>query len=448
MFGSGSCAEPGLQQEVDGIGAVDAAPVGGLADEELRRAIPELQAHIFAAEARKLELMAEYDRRELYGDDLAKSTGHWVGWKCGLPPRVASEQVKVARAIEGLTQIKDGFGSGELSFHQVSALSKVATPETEQMLIGWAKDCTVGQLNRVTASYRRVSKPAAGDPDDDLRYKEFFHYFVDEDDFTNVRARLGPEKGAGFVEAMEDVREQLLRDASSQEKEERRPFYDATTADAFALLCESYIAGQPREANRVITAHIDVDVLAGLSEHGRCHTEEGMALPLETLERWACDCSVIPVLESNGELLDIGRKSRNIPTGMRRAMVQRDGGCRFPGCGQKRFIQGHHVEYWTRDLGPTKLPNLLSLCRYHHRCLHEGGYFIRENRTGQLEFVSPTGKVLNGGPSLGVRGPNLKQRHLRKGLHLTHRTTESTWDGSTVDLDLVVWCMTQMKLRC
>ena len=70
-----------------------------------------------------------------------------------------------------------------------------------------------------------------------------------------------------------------------------------------------------------------------------------------------------------------GRKTRTIPPAIRRALNSRDGGCRFPGCTHQRYVDAHHIEHWA-DGGETKLSNLVTLCRLHHRLVHEGEILI------------------------------------------------------------------------
>ena len=69
----------------------------------------------------------------------------------------------------------------------------------------------------------------------------------------------------------------------------------------------------------------------------------------------------------------------SIPTAIARALKARDGGCRFPGCDRTRFTEGHHVKHWA-DGGETKLSNLVTLCGFHHRLVHEGGYGLTADR--------------------------------------------------------------------
>jgi Domain of unknown function (DUF222) len=69
-----------------------------------------------------------------------------------------------------------------------------------------------------------------------------------------------------------------------------------------------------------------------------------------TARRLACDSQIVPaVLGSRSEPLDVGRKTRGIPTSIRRALVLRDGGCAFPGCcAPARWCDGHHIRHWGR----------------------------------------------------------------------------------------------------
>jgi hypothetical protein len=74
--------------------------------------------------------------------------------------------------------------------------------------------------------------------------------------------------------------------------------------------------------------------------------------------------------------LSVGRAARTIPASIRTALVLRDEGCRFPGCDRPpAWTDGHHIIHWA-DGGPTELDNLVSLCRSHHRQVHEEGWRI------------------------------------------------------------------------
>jgi 5-methylcytosine-specific restriction protein A len=107
------------------------------------------------------------------------------------------------------------------------------------------------------------------------------------------------------------------------------------------------------------------------------------------LRMLACDCGVVPaVLGSTSEPLDIGRTTRTIPAGLRRAVAIRDSGCAYPGCDRPpAFCDVHHCLEWA-DGGPTSLDNCAMLCRSHHRIIHTTQWSVRI-RDGHPEFTPP-----------------------------------------------------------
>jgi hypothetical protein len=103
--------------------------------------------------------------------------------------------------------------------------------------------------------------------------------------------------------------------------------------------------------------------------------------------------------------ISVGRKIRAIPPSIRRALRNRDRGCRFPGCTNHRWVDGHHIHHWA-DGGETRLDNLVQLCRRHHRLLHEGGFSVEAQDDGDLLFRRPDGAEMPIVPPPVGRSPN------------------------------------------
>jgi Domain of unknown function (DUF222)/HNH endonuclease len=182
-----------------------------------------------------------------------------------------------------------------------------------------------------------------------------------------------------------------------------------------------------------VVVHVEAETLAGESEDGVCELDHGPGLHPETARRLACDASVVRILERDGRPLSVGRKSRSVPPALMRALQSRDGGCRFPGCCERRFVDAHHIEHWARG-GPTNLSNLVQLCRHHHRLLHEGGYRIRRTARGGLAFHGPDGRRVRERPALRRSDPREAARHnARRGLRITPETCVPSWDGQRVN---------------
>jgi hypothetical protein len=74
---------------------------------------------------------------------------------------------------------------------------------------------------------------------------------------------------------------------------------------------------------------------------------------------------------------------------MRRALIARDQGCAFPGCGRPpRWCQAHHIQFWA-DGGPTTLHNLVLLCGHDHHRIHHDGWQVDPGPDGHPQFHPP-----------------------------------------------------------
>ena len=112
--------------------------------------------------------------------------------------------------------------------------------------------------------------------------------------------------------------------------------------------------------------------------------------PRKRRERLACDAGVVRMQhDADGHVLDVGRKTRTIPSAIRRALSARDTRCQFPGCSARR-CDAHHIEHWV-DGGPTRLDNLVLLCRRHHRLVHEGGFTVERQPDRTVAFFHADG---------------------------------------------------------
>ena len=170
-------------------------------------------------------------------------------------------------------------------------------------------------------------------------------------------------------------------------------------ATALAQIAEHYLATRTRGAGATplrssdayqIFVHVnanDVHPDNRLNGAHTTYTDDRRCLAPHVAKQLACDASRRTVLENErGEVLNIGRRSRIVPWRIAHALRIRDGGCRFPGCNRHRWTDAHHIHHWA-DGGETSLENLVTLCRYHHRELHRGGYRIERGAGGELIFM-------------------------------------------------------------
>jgi hypothetical protein len=424
--------------------------------EQLENEITELAAHVNAATCRWLGLVAEFDRRECWGQWASKSCADWLSWRCGLSPAAAREQLRVARKLADLPVTRATFARGELSYSQVRALTRIATPETESDLVELARHCTASQLEVVVRGYRGVLDRALGDSEPEHR-RRYVHCEHDEDGSLLIRARLPAEEGALVLAALEAGRDSLRSgppeaasaetthsgDNEEESPVERRP---ASSADALMLMSQAQLDSRPTGStpadHHQVVVHVDVAALAGTdeaaAEGGACQLEHGPSLDPETARRLACDASVVRIVERDGRPLSVGRKTRSVPPALRRALRTRDSACRFPGCQQRRFLHAHHIDHWARG-GRTDLSNLVHLCAHHHRLVHEGGYRIERRRRGELCFRRPDGRTVPAVPTR-ARGAtkDLLRRNRAQALQIDSETAVPNWWGDRLEPRWVV----------
>ncbi len=243
-------------------------------------------------------------------------------------------------------------------------------------------------------------------------------------------------------------------DSSDDPQTESRRPVAARRADALFHLCSCYLDREaercPSSASRYqVVVRIDQSLLrraavpsvpsaeASGTGPGCCEIEDGPALALDAARRLACHSSLVGLVHDKaGNPLDIGRRTRAIPAAIERALKDRDGGCRFPGCDRTRYTEGHHVRHWA-DGGETKLSNLITLCHFHHRLLHEGGFRLQPTGDGTFVFRTPQGERVQSAALQSDRRfrGNIADLNAQQGVSVRR---PPGWHGERMDSSLVI----------
>ena len=170
--------------------------------EALGNRIADLAARIQAATYQLLVLIRQFDERD--GWEGFASCADWLSWRIGLAPGAAREKVRVAHALAKLPRLSEALRRGVVSYSKVRAVTRVATPATEQALLDVALAGTAAHVEQVVRTWRRVDR-AAEQAEDRRRYESrALHTWVDDDGMIVVRGRLTPEVGAVLRRALED----------------------------------------------------------------------------------------------------------------------------------------------------------------------------------------------------------------------------------------------------
>src|SRR5687767_13228316 len=230
--------------------------------------IAELSAHLDAATARLLDLIREFDARAGWANGF-RSCAAWLSWRVGLEPGAAREKVRVAHALGTLPGLARALASGELSYSKVRALTRVATPETEDRLLAVGRAGTAEHVERIVRGWRRVDRIAENQEAARQQKSRSLHVYEDEDGMVVVRGRLTPEVGALLLRALEAGRETVRK----QIRIEDGPTIGQQQADALALIAETALhhgldPGAPGERYQVVV-YVDAAALANPDQPGQ-----------------------------------------------------------------------------------------------------------------------------------------------------------------------------------
>jgi hypothetical protein len=206
-----------------------------------------------------------------------------------------------------------------------------------------------------------------------------------------LRGSLDPESFAIVEAALSPLAAPRPRTAEGPDKRTAaQRNADALVDLAQRALASGDLPGEGGGTGATVFVHCDQDQLTAKISETSPTLETGTEIPVESLRRLACDAMVLAaVLATTSQPLDIGRASRTVPLGMRRALIARDQHCAFPGCVvAPAWCHAHHVIFWS-NFGPTALSNLVLLCGHHHRLIHHTAWAVQIAEDGLPAFTAP-----------------------------------------------------------
>jgi Domain of unknown function (DUF222)/HNH endonuclease len=405
-----------------------------------RRTIDDLDAdicrvarHLNAGSYRLLVLVREFDERLGWAKWSFPNCAEWFAWRCGLSLSAAREKVRTAHALRDLPQISAAFRDGRLSYSKVRALTRAAQISDEGLLLAYALQATAAQVEERCRQIRNVAPESAEAAGRAWQGRSLSVWRNVARGTLTLRAEVPIDEGELVTRALDRA---VDADEAAGGPEFGSVTWQAQQADALISVAKAYLggsavasahpaarsggdaavpadtaggsadgpatsvddakrsadvsatgAGRPSTADHYqVVVHVDHAALRG--SVGRSD------LAIETVKRLTCDGSLVTVAEDErGTPLLVGRKHRTVGTQLKRALWARDRACSFPGCHRTRYVDAHHVRHWA-DGGNTSLENLMLLCSYHHRLLHEGGFRIGHAADGTAYFQRRDGRVI------------------------------------------------------
>ena len=369
-----------------------------------------------SAHAHLLAVVSEIGSRErLVSDDGCRSVGAWVAARAGVRRATGEAWAATAGRLAELPGMWSVFAEGELSFDQVRPASALATPDTDDAVTELAKGATAAGLAQAAADARRVERNKKRAEIDHLRFAD------------NVEGTGGRIRGELFGDTYERVRNAIEAVAARVPRREDGSYVPPEQRMAIALdeLATAGITAEADPDRATIVIHADADRLRALTDDEPAGTAlfgSGLPTDSDTLRRLTCDCRTQLVAnDAAGYPVAVGSPLRTAPRWLRRLLVRRDRWCTFPGCEAKHHLHAHHIVHWA-DGGPTIVENLVMICPYHHRSVHEGGWSVALHRDGTTTWTRPGGVPFIAGPHTRLR--ELKRRLARDRDPANHRPTD------------------------
>ena len=273
--------------------------------------------------------------------------------------------------------------------HLNEQLAEKGDKVVEEDWVDYARKFSVKELRDLAAITRHVVDPDGFVKDANQEFEGRGLHISQTGSMFIIDGLLDPVGGAALKTAIDSLSK---RHAPDDERTPRQRRADALTEIVFHAMDE----GKLPKRNGVrphITVTTTLEGLKGELGAPASQLEHGMPISSITVQPLACDGCLSRVLMADSQVIDVGRATRAISPSQRRALRARDKHCQFPGCDRPvSWTNPHHIEFWARG-GPTDLPNLVSLCWFHHRCVHEGGWQVVKSAQG-LKFVPPESVVM------------------------------------------------------
>ncbi len=344
--------------------------------EDLVGRLVERRRRVASLEAECTALIAEMIRRGIHEDLGYRSLTSLLMDRLGVSAGVARGMVRVAAAVAEMPHTQAALESGDLDLARARLLvsAREANPrlfaEHEETLVGSLIGLSARDAGRAVEYWRQQASLEAAESDAAAVRDQRRLFASVVGDMVHVDGRLDPVSGQVVMTALNTLTDPGNLDPDDERTPAQR------RADALVDLCRDHLdrgdAPSRRRERPHIMAHVALESLEGRA--GRpCELDDTGVITPQAARLLACDAEVTRIItRGESQILDIGRATRVVPTGVRKALAARDGGCVIEGCtAPRRWCDAHHVRHWA-DGGPTSLDNLVLLCSRHHSLVHQG----------------------------------------------------------------------------
>jgi hypothetical protein len=334
-----------------------------------------------------LEAIAECSRYETWRADGCRDFNQWVAAQIQASTWTARRWANAAMALPELPGVAEALIEGSLSIDKVLELSRFATPESEDRLISWARRVTPATIRRKADV---ANAPTRSEVVESHRDRHLDYWWTDDGRRLWLEGSWPSEQGAVIAKSLDRMAGRL---PDIVDDEDEPPSLEVSLgmrrADALVALASHRIAEDADADRATVVVHVDAETLG--ADHGGAEIEGGGVVGAKTARRLACDGRIeFAFHDCFGRTVGVDRAARTASPWLVRQLRHRDRGCTFPGCDARWFLHAHHIWHWIRG-GPTDLDNLVLVCTFHHKLLHEYGWHVELDPRDVVTWRRPDG---------------------------------------------------------
>jgi hypothetical protein len=354
-----------------------------------------LQAHIDRLKGLHAIVVAEADRQRLWADGGYRNVSEWLAAGTNTHSGEVKARAKLGAAMGKSSKLRDAVTKGDVSAASAEkAADAVNNPpagtdaddvdELVDAIVGTGPDEARDVVERWTQIHRDESDAEATARRHQLRSVRFGKTV---DGIAETIVRLPEREHAEFRATLTAIAGKpcQLDDRTTEQR----------LADGLIQLCAAYakgdLTGGREGANILLT--MTPATLAGIDDEP-AHTATGDTIPATIARQIAENAAIQRVVHTGERILNLGRSVRFATADHYKALVVRDGGCRWPGCRiPAAWCDIDHLTPWELG-GTTDLSNLIMWCRHHHTRKHQPGTQVH-GTVDALWLTLPNGTTLH-----------------------------------------------------
>lgn len=356
------------------IAGVAMFPPSRLLDDELSGAVVGVQRHIDRLKVLHSRLLNEADRRRLWAAHGYRNAGDWLAGSTNTSKGDAHSRARLGAALGASDALSAAAQAGDVSAATAESLFDAVTDRPDDAndadiagLVDACKGANPADARDAAEKWKSTFASETAEQAEARRYAK--------------RSLTSKKLGDGMsqftlVAPTIDVR-QVLNAAShiaGKPCQGDGRTTEQRLADGVIQLGVAYakgeVAGGRENPSLLIT--ITAESYTGSSQQpGR--TAHGDEVPAHVVRFLTEQARMQRVLLAGSHVLDLGRQVRFATEHQYKALVARDGGCRWPGCTiPAAWCDADHLHDFDHG-GHTDLNNLVLWCRHHHTVKHSPG---------------------------------------------------------------------------